>query len=445
MSRLDTMIRRVSSRQRIVSWDAFDATAYASGAMADEEFQTCLSRVSSIESLTTCGHPLHETASTPVLGKRIRRISLDLHQDPPDRNVQDLPSDVQICIVSFLTVDDARRFSCTGRYMHKLIQNQSFLWKQWCFQQWPNLPTDAVFVDESSISVSAMGHSNYYSSRNLLHKSLLRVTSMKPAEPNFSKLLQQRAIDYPTVVDMDGLLPYSTYRFRNSRRSSVFCTLAPTKIQFTGTVGTGDRCVRANEPLPRPVRLSKSHFLKFLCRGESRYKPFCSPFLDKSGNINLTPRLLAYFEVAISAHPTPTPLHRAQRNDCVAIGLSRQAFSPDGRMPGWDSLSYGYHGDDGGLFHNGGDMIRRFGPSFGAGDIVGCGVDYVHGGVFFTLNGEFLGYGWTQLDLDDAFYPTIGVDTNSVLEANFGASAFSFDMANFCREQQRQQIQETSK
>jgi hypothetical protein len=400
------MIRRVSSRQRIVNWDRSSSDASSHSAMtADDDYQTCLSRVSSLESLASSS--LH-------LGKRIRRVSLDQRQQTPSLTVQDLASDVQICIASFLTLDDARNLSCASRDMHALIQNESFLWKQWCFQQWPNLPRDAVsFVDESMQSTP-------------FHKS-------NSAGPNYSKLLQERAISYPTCVGDDGTLPY-----RLRTRRTVFSALAPTKIQFTGTVGTGDRCIRSDEPMPQPHRFRHRGMFPFLCRGEIRCKPFCSPFVDSLGQIQLTPRLVAYFEVTITALPgAPQP------NDCVAIGLSRRDFSTHGRMPGWDHLSYGYHGDDGGLFHNGGDMIRRFGPSFGPGDIVGCGLDYLHGGIFFTLNGEFLGYGWTQLNLDASFYPTIGVDTNSVLEANFGASAFSFDLANFCKEQRRQQLQQT--
>ena len=82
--------------------------------------------------------------------------------------------------------------------------------------------------------------------------------------------------------------------------------------------------------------------------------------------------------------------------------------------PGGDSSSYGYHGDDGGIFHASGDMLKRFGPPYGKGDTVGCGVDYLNGGIFFTLNGKMLGYGWTGLELHKKeLYPTIGVDSNA--------------------------------
>ena len=384
------MIRCVSSRQRIVNWDRsfFDASSNSS-TTADKDFQTCHSRASSLESLAR----------------------LDQHQQSPSLNVQDLASDVQTYIVSFLTLDDARNLTCASRYMHTLIQNESFLWKQWCIQQWPNLPRDAVsFVDESPPT-----------------------SPFQKSGPNYSKLLLERAIHYPSCVGDGGTFPY---RLRTQR--AVFAALAPTKIQFTGTVGNGDRCIRSNEPLPQPHRFRQRGM--FLCRGQILYKPFCSPFVDSLGQIHLTPRLVAYFEVTMTVPAGATQ----QPNDCVAIGLSRRDFPTHGRMPGWDHLSYGYHGDDGGLFHNGGDMIRRFGPAFGGGDTVGCGLDYLHGGIFFTLNGEFLGYGWTQLNLDAAsFYPTIGVDTNCVLETNFGANAFSFDLANFCKEQRRQQLQQT--
>jgi hypothetical protein len=49
-------------------------------------------------------------------------------------------------------------------------------------------------------------------------------------------------------------------------------------------------------------------------------------------------------------------------------------------MPGWDANSFGYHSDDGGIFRNNGDMVREFGPKWGEGDTVGCGIYYAEGG-----------------------------------------------------------------
>ena len=339
------MLRHISSRQRIASWDIFDTSSHSSNGSTDEDYETCISRISSMASLNASCH----FTSSPLLGKRVRRVSLDIQNPRHMQHFIELVSDVQLSIISFLSVEDAKKVMCTNKYMHHLIQNQTFLWKQWCFQQWPNLPRDAVFVDESdkysNDSIPFTKRSFKFSAHkvSLRQSTLLKTASLNSVEPNYSKLLKQRAHDYPTIVDQ------SVPRIKITRPPTVFSVLAPTKIQFTGTVGTGDRCIRSDKPLARPEQESRRRFLTFLCRGESKYKPFCSPFVDKRGTIHLTPRLVAYFEVTIMSPSPLTTLQQTTPNDCVAIGLSRREFRTHGRMPGWDDLSYGYHGDDGTL------------------------------------------------------------------------------------------------
>jgi hypothetical protein len=127
-------------------------------------------------------------------------------------------------------------------------------------------------------------------------------------------------------------------------------------------------------------------------------------------------------------------------------------------MPGWDSFSFGYHGDDGGIFHASGGMVKHFGPSFGVGDTIGCGIDYGGGGgvhhhhnqgIFFTLNGIFLGYGWkddvnVETFLQNDVYPVVGIDTNHDIYANYegGAQPFQFDLTSFCAKHHEPYIQQ---
>lgn len=184
--------------------------------------------------------------------------------------------------------------------------------------------------------------------------------------------------------------------------------------------------------------------------------PFVSPFVSRVNEIDLTPRRSAYFEVSILSRPdgnepnndshrrpgpvrlerqlTPENINRS--TECVAVGLSLPGYATVGRMPGWDSLSYGYHGDDGGLFHSKGDMLRTYGPTYGAGDTVGCGIQYDTGGIFFTKNGEWLGYAWTKepvvLAGTTKLYPTVGVDSQCPISCNFGTTRpFVFNFAKF--------------
>eukprot|EP01083_Nonionella_stella_P279381 950423_1 len=120
-----------------------------------------------------------------------------------------------------------------------------------------------------------------------------------------------------------------------------------------------------------------------------------------------------------------------QRHECAAIGLSTQSFSPSNKMPGWDDTSFGYHGDDGGIYHGQGDMLRRYGPPFGPGDTVGCGLEYSSRRIFFCKNGVFLGYAFDKCEkevVDSGLYPTIGIDTECPVYVNFGERPFKFDL-----------------
>jgi hypothetical protein len=60
------------------------------------------------------------------------------------------------------------------------------------------------------------------------------------------------------------------------------------------------------------------------------------------------------------------------------------------RPPGWEPESWGYHGDDGNSF-NATISGKRYGPKYTVDDVVGCGVNFNEGYVFFTKNGHHLG------------------------------------------------------
>jgi hypothetical protein len=175
------------------------------------------------------------------------------------------------------------------------------------------------------------------------------------------------------------------------------------------------------------------------------WRPFVAPYVSEYEEIHMTPRLVSYYEVSIKSCPENFHFerHGVEQNprgyDCVAIGVATKAFNLHSGMPGWDIVSYGYHGDDGGIFHGSGYRTRCFGPAFGEGDTVGCGIDYIARGIFFTLNGKFLGFGWTKVDfefLQQELYPTVGVDTNFPLEFNFGARPFSFGLTTMVERQE---------
>ena len=153
--------------------------------------------------------------------------------------------------------------------------------------------------------------------------------------------------------------------------------------------------------------------------------------------VDVTPCLTAYFEMTIMEHPhecvSPGNNDHDQRRECVAIGLSTKSFSLQGKMPGWDFASYGYHSDDGSMFHGQGIPPRRGRPSYGPGDVVGCGLQYTSRRIFFTKNGRFLGYEFDKVGEDvvvSGLYPTVGIDTKCPLLVNFGEHPFHFDFKN---------------
>lgn len=89
---------------------------------------------------------------------------------------------------------------------------------------------------------------------------------------------------------------------------------------------------------------------------------------------------LYYFEVTV--------LSRG-KDGLIGIGFSSRKVSLN-RLPGWETESWAYHGDDGYSFACTASG-KAYGPKFSSQDVIGCGINFRTGNAFFTKNGIFLG------------------------------------------------------
>jgi Ran-binding protein 9/10 len=142
-----------------------------------------------------------------------------------------------------------------------------------------------------------------------------------------------------------------------------------------------------------------------------------------------------YFEVTVNSKT---------KDSAIAIGFSTAEASLE-RLPGWETHSWGYHGDDGKMF-SGEHSGRSYGPTFSANDVVGCGINFNTGQAFFTLNGRDLEVCFRDLR-EIRPYPTVGMKkySGASVSVNFGQRPFVFDINEKMNREERQIYAEISR
>ncbi|KAF2453509.1 hypothetical protein BDY21DRAFT_388112 [Lineolata rhizophorae] len=164
---------------------------------------------------------------------------------------------------------------------------------------------------------------------------------------------------------------------------------------------------------------------------ELRYTPAGKTHSDEAAAVradHAMPRACGvyYFEVTMLSK---------SKEGLVGIGFSGPKV-PLSRLPGWEPDSWAYHGDDGYVFCctvSG----KNYGPRFGTADVVGCGINFRTGEVFFTKNGNDLGVTFDKVKHDKLF-PSVGMKRpGEHLKVNFGKDPFVFDIDGKMETQKR--------
>lgn len=556
---------------------------------SDSSFVTAVSTTSSL-SLSTVASIETDTdtdtdlSSEPAIQME-PNVNVNLITDPTDTDTQaksflSLCADVQMHIFTFLDVNSIRNTMQINHRTRNLLlsEDSETLWNKHCSRQWNWLDLD---VDSGDVDTSVTNTNSKKKKKKkkhchvtVLQDALKLPTAAGTSSPfcNLSLLLSLASKNMSHHVDESIFMPCRwsrSLRRYMPRRPTAGAGAGPLSqvrvllktvqtvsgeaaVQFIGAVGQGDRCIRGDQPLPRPQvlvpvggstdnknnnnsdmnrpggqketaqwqrTLSAGRGRAFLSRirnrgrghardsnssssGSSRssssssssnrsssgssgksiqtkgltplktsptnnWRPFVAPFCTAKSEDNngatavvmeLAPRLISYFEVSILEPPavvsndlvlrtpsTPPMIPNNNASECVAVGLASHDFSLHTRMPGWDPNSFGYHGDDGGIFHASGSMVQHYGPTYGVGDVVGCGIDYIRGHIFYTLNGKYLGPAFFDLSaavLQQDWFPVVGLDSNCLVQCNFGCDKpFCFDLSQMIQEQKERLVQ----
>ncbi|CAG8588215.1 12004_t:CDS:2 [Rhizophagus irregularis] len=152
--------------------------------------------------------------------------------------------------------------------------------------------------------------------------------------------------------------------------------------------------------------------------------PLPNSFKKDTSSVTLSPSLpieYYYYEITILSNQDID-------ETIIAIGLAPKNHSIY-RLPGCDTHSVGFHSDEGRTFHNEGYTGSKYAEKWGkVNDVIGCGFCPSTGQVFFTMNGNHLGFAYTGLF--HTWYPTIGSNGVCSLKVNFGQEEFTYKEAN---------------
>jgi len=309
----------------------------------------------------------------------------DIMDESASINWFDIPKEIKFNIFLFLTPDEIKGWD---RESYTLACSRQ-VWKQHLYNTWSYL-----FHYEKE------GYHLQFGFENLSTNGFCN----KINKINF-KMLYALSTSYPSQMDTSIFsLTTNNICFKKYEIISSTNCCATTKrrlqvYQLYSSTWLNDVCICSDLPFPiqNQVLSSSSSSTSlasclFSCFPQRAVQPFVAPFatkLDYSNRtttleMSLSPRFVAYYEVTLlqrdkTQEPNcPNTVARySSALECVAIGLSLRTSIKERKMPGWDNDSYGYHGDDGGIFHNKGQMLRNYGPTFTNGDTVGCGIDYI--------------------------------------------------------------------
>ncbi|KAI9722138.1 MAG: hypothetical protein M1828_004820 [Chrysothrix sp. TS-e1954] len=132
-----------------------------------------------------------------------------------------------------------------------------------------------------------------------------------------------------------------------------------------------------------------------------------------------------YFEVTILSKG---------RDSQIGVGFSAAKVALN-RLPGWETESWAYHGDDGYIFCQTATG-KSYANKFGYQDVIGCGINFRTGCAFYTKNGQQLGTAFKELDTSKPLFPSVGMKKpGEMIKANFGQGLFVFDIDGMVAEE----------
>ena len=114
-----------------------------------------------------------------------------------------------------------------------------------------------------------------------------------------------------------------------------------------------------------------------------------------------------YFEVLI--------VNGGEWNTDIGVGICTKA-SKVTRFPGWDTFSFGYHGDDGGIFCESETAAFQTGEKFGSGDEIGVLLDFNTATLKFSKNKNDIKTIKLEANhMNQDFYPCVGISSPGAL------------------------------